>query len=127
MSFSIRHRGFYPLSRLHSFGIIPLLIPLLRGTTLTSGIMPPGGWAFPLARDFPRSLEIRKQGSNPLAANTGAAPLDIRETECSRLSANRSHDHFCFCSLGGGDLTHSVFKFPVCGLDLPGAGSLLES
>ena len=120
----IRHREFPPTHRLHFFRIIPLLISLLRGTTLTPDIMPPGGWAFPLARDFPRSFEIRKQGSNPLTANTRTDPLDIRETKSSRLSANRSQHHFCFRSPGGGDLTHAVFKFSAC--DLEGEQNVID-
>lgn len=94
--------------------IIPFLIPLLKGTTLTRK-KPAGGGAFPLALYFPFFFQVRQQFTNPLSANSGTGAFNIRKTKGACLITDCLKHHFRFRPLRGCDLPHALFKFFIRG------------
>src|ERR1700722_14762853 len=95
------------------FSPIPLLIPLLEGTTLIPNSPPARGWPSALAGNFACLFHFAQHRPDPFPAHTRTGPLDVAETKIRNLSYDRVAHHRRLGAARLCRLADTILKFLV--------------
>src|SRR5260370_1420351 len=78
--------------------VLPLLVPLLRHTTLTALSAPPRRWAHAAADNLAGLTQVRQQLSNPVPPHARTGALDVDQPELALLTPHCAQHHLGFRS-----------------------------